>query len=100
MNDLFTPIGNMAVAAVVFWGAADALARTEYRLGGEDGNPWEAATSPAEAGEYFILGSGGDIERRVTVGITPFGQAGGDGIDIRANTIEPWFLDGSVNVAV
>ena len=100
MNDLFSPIGNMAVAAVVVLGAADALARTEYRLGGEDGNPWEAATSPSEAGEYFILGTEGDVERRVTVGITPFGKAGSDGIDIRANAIEPWFFDGSVNVAV
>jgi len=55
----------------VLLGAAPVLGGTEYRLGGTDGNPWQAIL----AGEsiYQALAADGRVERQVSVGFSPFG---------------------------
>ena len=89
-------------ATAIAFSSSPAAARTEYRLGGADGNPWEAATNPAGAGEYVILDTGGNVERTVAVGVSPFGRASNTMIvvDRTGTSISPREFDGTVDVAV
>ncbi|MCE2447150.1 MAG: hypothetical protein J4F35_01785, partial [Candidatus Latescibacteria bacterium] len=73
------------------------LGGTEYRLGGPDGNPWQAIL----AGEsvYQAFAADGQVERQVSVGISLF-EAGADTlIDFSGTSIQPRFIDPSVNIA-
>ena len=81
----------------VLLGAAPVLGGTEYRLGGTDGNPWQATL----AGEsiYQAFAADGQVERQVSVGISPFGAGADTLIDFSGTSIQPRFIDPSVNIA-
>ena len=87
-------------AAGILVSAFDAAARTEYRLGGDNGNPWGAATDASGAGEYVILDTNGGIESSVAVGVTPYGEAISTMIVIDGTSAGPRYFDGTVDVAV
>ena len=81
----------------VLLGAAPVLGGTEYRLGGTDGNPWQAIL----AGEstYQIFAADGQAERQVSVGVSPFGAGADTLIDFSGTSIQPRLIDPSVNIA-
>ena len=75
----------------VLLGAAPVLGGTEYRLGGTDGNPWQAIL----AGEstYQIFAADGQAERQVSVGVSPFGAGADTLIDFSGTSIQPRLID-------
>ena len=81
----------------VLLGAAPVLGGTEYRLGGTDGNPWQDIL----AGEsiYQAFAADGQVERQVSVGVSPFGAGADTLIDFSGTSIQPRFIDPSVNIA-
>ena len=81
----------------VLLGAAPVLGGTEYRLGGTDGNPWQAIL----AGEsvYQAFAADGQVERQVSVGLSPFGAGADTLIDFSGTSIQPRLIDPSVNIA-
>ena len=52
---------------------SSALAVSEYRLGGVDGNPWTSPLSLDGAGEFVRLDADGVVVARTPVATTPFG---------------------------
>ncbi len=81
----------------VLLGAAPVLGGTEYRLGGTDGNPWQAIL----AGEsiYQAFAADGQVERQVSVGVSPFGVGADTLIDFSGTSIQSRLIDPSVNIA-
>ena len=81
----------------VLLGAAPVLGGTEYRLGGTDGNPWQAILTGE--GMYQAFAADGQVERQVSVGISPFGAGADTLIDFSGTSIQPRLIDPSVNIA-
>ncbi len=81
----------------VLLGAAPVLGGTEYRLGGRDGNPWQAILAGESA--YHIFAADDQIERQVAVGVSPFGVGADTLIDFSGTSIRPRLIDPSVNIA-
>ena len=76
-----------------------AQARTEYRLGGENGNPWLEALGSDDAGEYLIFATDGQIADSVPVGTTPFGVGQERMLDFVGTSVRPRFIEAHVNLA-
>ena len=55
----------------VLVGTTRVYSATEYRLGGADGNPWQAALT--EESVYQVFDADGRPERQMPVGLSPFG---------------------------
>ena len=81
-------------------GMPPAAARTEYRLGGEDGNPWPGAVSEGAAGDYVVLDAEGEVVRALPVGTTPYGDGEESMIDYVGTSIRPFFIDPGVNLVL
>ncbi len=81
----------------VLLGAAPVLGGTEYRLGGTDGNPWQAILTGESM--YQAFAADGQVERQVSVGISPFGVGADTLIDFSSTSIQPRLIDPSVNIA-
>ena len=81
----------------VLLGAAPVLGGTEYRLGGTDGNPWQAILTGESM--YQAFAADGQVERQVSVGISPFGAGADTLIDFSGTSIQPRFIDPSINIA-
>ena len=87
--------------------ASDAPGGTEYRLGGEDGNPWQVALSE-DAGVYQLFDAQGNLEGAVPVITTPYGGGEESMVDFADTTIggrkirflRPRFLDPTVNLTL
>ena len=77
---------------------ASAASRTEYHLGGPDGNPWHAALGEESAGSYQVLDSAGQILRSVPVAITPYGAGTDTLIDFTDTAIQARYIDPAVNL--
>lgn len=75
-----------------------ALGRTEYHLGGEDGNSWQDALGEESAGSYQVFDTEGQLLRSVPVGITPHGAGTDTLIDFSGAAIQSRFIDSSVNL--
>ncbi len=76
------------------------LGRTEYRLGGADGVPWQQTLSVGPAGAYVVLGEDGQQLGEVAVR-TAAQESGTDTlIDFSGTSIRPRFFDPSVNLAL
>ena len=86
------------VLCSVLLAAAPALSRTEYHLGGPSGNAWQDALGKESAGSYQVFDQEGQLLRSVPVGITPHGAGTDTLIDFSDNTIQPRFIDPSVNL--
>ncbi|MBI2504095.1 MAG: gliding motility-associated C-terminal domain-containing protein [Candidatus Latescibacteria bacterium] len=84
----------------VLLAVSPASGRTEYRLGGTDGNPWQASLSLEKAGTYVVLDENGQEVRRVAVGTTPHGAGTDTLIDFSRTSIRPRFIDPGVNMAL
>jgi len=78
--------------------ATPALGRTEYHLGGPDGNAWQDALGEENAGSYQVFDQDGQLLRSMPVGITPHGAGTDTLIDFSANSIQPRFIDPTVNL--
>ena len=81
----------------VLLGAVPVLGGTEYRLGGPDGNPWQAVLAGESA--YQAFAADGQVERQVSVGIAPFGAGADTLVDFSGTAIQPRLIDSSVNIA-
>ena len=81
----------------VLLGAVPVLGGTEYRLGGPDGNPWQAILAGESA--YQAFAADGQVERQVSVGISPFGAGADTLVDFSGTAIQPRLIDPSVNIA-
>ncbi len=77
--------------------AAHVFGATEYRLGGINGNDWQAALT---AESFFqIRDADGQPLRQVPVGISPFGAGADTLVDFSGTAIQPRLIDSSVNIA-
>ena len=87
--------------------ASEAPGGTEYRLGGEDGNPWQVALSE-DAGVYQLFDAQGNLEAAVPVTTTPYGGGEESMVDFADTTIggrdirfiRPRFIDPIVNLTL
>ena len=77
-----------------------AHSRGEFRVGGDDGNPWPSLLSEEGAGEYRLFDSEGQLVRTEPVGVTPHGVAADTLIDFADNAIGPRFIDPTVNLTL
>ena len=77
-----------------------AHSRGEFRVGGDDGNPWPSLRSEEGAGEYWLFDPEGQLVSTEPVGITPHGVAADTLIDFADNAIGPRFIDPSVNLTL
>ena len=78
----------------------DATARTEFRLGGPEGNRWQAALSLDEVGEYVVFDEGGQEVRREPVSASPFEEPLDRLNDFSGNTLRPFFVEAGVNLVL
>ncbi len=81
----------------VLLGAAPVLGGTEYRLGGTDGNSWQTILTGESI--YQAFAADGQVERQVSVGISPFGAGADTLIDFSGTSIQPRLIDPRVNIA-
>ena len=79
---------------------SQAWARTEYRVGGSDGNPWQAPLSIEAAGVYLVFDVSGQELRRVPVGTSSLDVGADTLIDFSGTAIKPRFIDPTVNMAL
>ena len=86
------------------WGilctVSEASARSEYRIGGAAGNPWQAPLSLEQAGSYLVFDGNGQELRQMPVGVTPHGAGTDTLIDFSGTSIHPRFIDPAVNMAL
>ena len=77
--------------------AVPVFGATEYRLGGINGNDWQAALT---AESFFqIQDADGQPLRQVPVEISPFGAGADTLVDFSGTAIQPRLIDSSVNIA-
>ena len=84
----------------LFAAASSAPGLTEYRLGGTDGNPWQAALALEGAGVYVVVDENGQELRRVEVGTTPHGAGIDTLISFSGTSIQPRLIDPAVNMTL
>ena len=77
-----------------------AHSRGEFRVGGDDGNPWPSLRSEEGAGEYWLFDSEGQLVGTEPVGVTPYGVSADTLIDFADNAIGPRFIDPAVNMTL
>ena len=77
-----------------------AHSRGEFRVGGDDGNPWPNLLSAEGAGEYWLFDSEGQLVGTEPVGVTPYGVSADTLIDFADNAIGPRFIDPAVNMTL
>ena len=79
---------------------APAHSRGEFRVGGDEGNPWPSLLSEEGAGEYWLFDPEGQLVGTESVGVTPHGAAADTLIDFADNAIGPRFIDPAVNLTL
>ena len=79
---------------------APAHSRGEFRVGGDEGNPWPNLLSKEGAGEYWLFDAEGQLVGTEPVGVTPHGAAADTLIDFADNAIGPRFIDPAVNLTL
>ncbi|NKB69734.1 MAG: hypothetical protein GKR89_21905 [Candidatus Latescibacteria bacterium] len=79
---------------------SQAAARSEFHLGGPQGNPWQTALSLEGGSQYLVFDASGQQARTVSVGVTPFGAGVDTLIDFSGTSIQPRFIDPLVNLAL
>ncbi|MYI63140.1 MAG: hypothetical protein F4105_16095 [Gemmatimonadetes bacterium] len=79
---------------------APAHSRGEFRVGGDEGNPWPSLLSEEGAGEYWLFDAEGQLVGTESVGVTPHGAAADTLIDFAGNAIGPRFIDPAVNLTL
>ena len=78
--------------------ASDASGVIEYRLGDEEGNPWEVALAEEDAGVYQVFDAQGTLERSARVTTVPSGAGGATMIEFLGTSIRPRFIDPMTNL--
>jgi len=84
----------------LLFAASQAAGRSEYHLGGEDGNPWQDALAEDAAGSYLVFDDDGQQVRTVPVGATPHGAGTDTLIDFSGTSIKPRYIDPEVNMVL
>ena len=77
-----------------------AHSRGEFRVGGDEGNPWSSLLSEEGVGEYWLFDPEGQLVSTEPVGVTPHGVAADTLIDFADNAIGPRFIDPAVNLTL
>jgi len=88
----------LGVSLLILATAPQSDARSEYILGGETGNPWQAAVSE-DPGSYIVFGPVNEQIDWVSVTIPPRGEGADSLIDYSNNTLKPVRIDPSWNLA-
>ena len=70
---------------------------TEYRLGGDDGNGWQASLTGTSV--YQVFDGDGQLLRQEPVGLSSFGAGADTLIDFAGTSIQPRFIDPVKNIA-
>ena len=73
------------------------LATTEYRLGGAEGNAWQATLTTESA--YQVLDVDGQPLRQTPVLLSPFAAGADTLVDFSGTSIQPRLIDSNVNIA-
>jgi hypothetical protein len=79
-------------------GTTQVFGATEYRLGGVDGNAWQAIQDAESV--YEVFDTDGQVVRQVPVRLSPFGAGTDTLIDFSGTSILPRFIDPAVNIAL
>ncbi len=79
-------------------GLSQAEGRSEYRLGGGDGNSWTTALAEDAGGQYLVI-EGDNIRRQVSVAVTPFGTGADTLLDFGGTSLQARLIDPTVNMA-
>jgi len=79
---------------------APAHSRGEFRVGGDEGNPWPSLLSEEGAREYWLFDAEGQLVGTEPVGVTPHGAAADTLIGFADNAIGPRFIDPAVNLTL
>ena len=95
MNRILPPCVGLILLA-----AGQVSGRGEFRVGGPDGNPWQDLLSENSAGTYLLFDTEGLQASSVPVSVTPHGVAADTLIDFSDNSIQPRYIDPSVNLAL
>ena len=74
------------------------LSRTEYHLGGLDGNSWQDVLGEESAGSYRVFDTEGQLLRSEAVSITPHGAGTDTLIDFSGTSIQARFIDPATNL--
>ena len=90
----------LLLLGVLLLGYSPAWGGTEYRLGGADGNAWQTALSLEGGSAYVVLDADGQEQRRVEVGVTPYGAGTDTLINFVDHAIQPRFIDPNVNITL
>jgi hypothetical protein len=85
--------------ALLCW-AMPLAAVTEFRLGGADGTPWQAALSVEGAGTYVVYDAAGNVVRTIPVGVSPRTVGTDTLVDYSGQALQPRFFDPETNIAV
>ena len=87
-----------AIAITLLLTGQPAHSRSEYRLGGEDGNSWQEALSGG--GEYLNFDSQNQVGRRVQVAVTAFGDPVATLADFSATFMRPLHITPDINLVL
>ena len=91
------------LALALYLAAASALqvgARTEFRLGGADGNAWRVLLEEGGTGVYLVFDEVEQALPSVSVRTTPHGAGIDTLVDFSGTSIQPRYFDPLVNIAL
>ena len=74
-------------------------ARSEFRLGGIDGNAWQGLLTDTEA-TYVVIGPSGEVQSSMSVGISTEEVGIDTMIDYSNNEIKPVWIDPQHNLSL
>ena len=87
----------IAIAITLLPAGQPAHGRSEFRLGGEDGNPWEEVLSGD--GRYLNFDSENQLEGRVQVAAIPNGDPQVKLAEFNGGSMRPFYIAPDVNLA-
>jgi gliding motility-associated-like protein len=80
--------------------ASQAAGRTEFHLGGVDGVPWQTALSEDSPGAYLIFDTNGELVGQLPINSVPQETGADTLIDYEGTSIQPRFIDPTINLAL
>ncbi len=87
-----------AATCLIFYSLANA--RTEFLIGGVDGNAWDALIAADGAVEYLVYDAHGQESRREIVRAVPSSEPSNRLTDFTGNTFRPFRVEAGVNLVL
>ncbi|MEW6755566.1 MAG: gliding motility-associated C-terminal domain-containing protein [Candidatus Latescibacterota bacterium] len=92
--------GHLLMVGAGLLVVTQAAARTEYRVGGADGVPWNQVIAAGSAGAYLVLDAAGRQTGQVPVATAPHDVGADTLVDFTGTSIQPRFIDPMVNLVL